>query len=84
MTVARNAAAIRKVTVTGAYSANTLAAQFTAADFPAAGDAAMVSFSGTPNAFYLVVNTDGTAGYSNADFVIRVNYTGTLANFAIA
>jgi Ca2+-binding RTX toxin-like protein len=84
MTVARNAAAIRKVNLTGAYSANTLAAQFTTANFAAAGDAAIVSFSGTPTAFYLVVNTDGTAGYSNADFVIRVNYTGTLANFAIA
>jgi len=84
MTVARNAAAIRKVNLTGAYSPVTLAAQFTTANFAAAGDAAIVSFSGTPTAFYLVVNTDGTAGYSNADFVIRVNYTGTLANFAIA
>lgn len=81
MTTARAAAAIRRVTVNGAYSATSLAAQFTTANF-AANAAAMVSFSGTPGAFYLVVN-DATAGYSATDFVIRVNYTGTLANFAI-
>jgi len=69
------------VTVDGAYSATSLAAQFTTATF-AANAAAMVSFTGTPGAFYLVVN-DATAGYSATDFVIRVNYTGTLANFAI-
>jgi hypothetical protein len=81
MTTARAAAGIRKVTVNGAYSATSLAAQFTTATF-AANAAAMVSFTGTPGAFYLVVN-DATAGYSATDFVIRVNYTGTLANFAI-
>ena len=81
MATALNAAAIRKVTVNGAYSATSLAGQFTTANF-AANAAAMVSFSGTPGAFYLVVN-DATAGYSATDFVIRVNYTGTLANFAI-
>ena len=81
MTTARAAAGIRKVTVNGAYSATSLAAQFTTANF-AANAAAMVSFTGTPGAFYLVVN-DATAGYSATDFVIRVNYTGTLANFAI-
>lgn len=81
MTTARAAAAIRRVTVNGAYSATSLAAQFTAANF-AANTAAIVSFSATPASFYLVVN-DATAGYSATDFVIRVNYTGTLANFAI-
>ena len=83
-TTARTAGQIRRVlNVAGAYSATTLAAQFTTANF-AANSAALVTFAGTANAFYLVIN-DATAGYTaGTDFVIRVNYTGTLANFAIA
>ena len=47
------------------------------------GGAALVTFGGSTDEVYLVLN-DGTAGYdATTDGVIRIKYTGKLDEFAI-
>ena len=73
------AAAISKITSSQAFSAATLAATLTNANF-AANRAALVSFA---DGTYLAVN-NGTAGWNaGTDAILRLNTTGNLNNFAM-
>jgi len=73
---------ISRFSVADDFSGAALEALFASVEF-AASSAALVTFGGSTNEVYLVLN-NGIAGYSAAaDGVIRIRSTGTLDGFAI-
>ena len=82
MVVAVVADQISRFSVADDFSGAALEALFASVEF-AASSAALVTFGGSTNEVYLVLN-NGIAGYSAAtDGVIRIRSTGTLDGFAI-
>jgi hypothetical protein len=68
--------------VAESFSVASLESLLSSAAFAASG-AALVTFGGSTDEVYLVLN-DGIAGFNPAtDGVLRIKYTGTLTDFAI-
>jgi len=73
---------ISRFSVAESFSVASLQSLLSSVVFAASG-AALVTFGGSTDEVYLVLN-DGIAGYNSAtDGVIRIRYTGTLSTFAI-